>query len=104
MLNIVICIPKKFLYISWIYSFQVSELLKVGSTNYEDLKQFTVCVEEKLFRMNALRDRSLTYKTEEVQMTAVDEVYVEQNKAGTILKQICRIRVFFISFLSGKNR
>ena len=51
--------------------------------------------------MPALRDRSLTYKTEEVQMTAVDEVYVEQNKNGTVLKQIARVRVFFISFLSG---
>ena len=59
-------------------------------------------MEEKLFRMPALRDRSLTYKTEEVQMTAVDEVYVEQNKSGTVLKQIARVRVFFISFLSGK--
>ena len=86
----------------WFHSLKVSELLKLASTSYEDLKQFTVCVEEKLFRMPALRDRSLTYKTEEVQMTAVDEVYVEQNKAGTVLKQIARVRVFFISFLSGK--
>ena len=54
--------------------------------------------------MPALRDRSLTYKTEEVQMTAVDEVYVEQNKSGTVLKQIARVRVFFISFLSGKHK
>ena len=54
--------------------------------------------------MPALRDRSLTYKTEEVQMTAVDEVYVEQNKSGTVLKQIARVRVFFISFLSGKYK
>ena len=37
-------------------------------------------------------------------MTAVDEVYVEQNKSGTVLKQIARVRVFFISFLSGKHK
>jgi hypothetical protein len=43
-------------------------LLKLGSHSYEDLKQFTVCIEEKLFRMDALRDRSLTYKTEEIQV------------------------------------
>ena len=40
----------------------------MGSHNFEDLKQFTVAVEEKLFRMDALRDRSLTYKTEEIQV------------------------------------
>ena len=79
----------------------VSELLKLGSTSFDDLKQFSVAVEEKLFRMDALRDRSITYKTEEIQLNAVDEVYVEQSKTGRVTKQLCRVRVFFLSFLSG---
>ena len=82
--------------------FQVSELLKLGGDNYENMKQFSVTVEEKLFRMSAHRDRALTYKTEEVQLTAVDEVYVEQDKSGHVVKELCRVRVFFLSFLSGK--
>ncbi len=45
--------------------------------------------------------RALTYKTEEVQLTAVDEVYVEQTHDGHVLKHVCRVRVFFLSFLSG---
>ena len=81
----------------------MSALLKLGSDNFEALKQFSVCVEEKLFRMSAHRDRSLSYKTEEVQLTAVDEVYVEQDKTGHIVKQLARVRVFFLSFLTGKN-
>lgn len=81
---------------------QISELLKLASINYEDMVQFSVCIEEKLFRITDLPPpRSLTYKTEEVQMTAVDEVYVEQDNAGHILKQICRVRVFCLCFLSG---
>ena len=79
----------------------MSELLKLGGDNYENMKQFSVTVEEKLFRMSAHRDRALTYKTEEVQLTAVDEVYVEQDKSGHVVKQLCRVRVFFLSFLSG---
>ncbi len=51
--------------------------------------------------MDAHRDRALTYKTEEVQLTAVEEVYVEQDKTGHVAKQLCRVRVFFLSFLSG---
>ena len=81
---------------------QISELLKLGSESYEDLKQFSVCIEEKLFRMDVHRDRALTYKTEEIQLTAVDEVYVEQDKTGHVLKQLCRVRVFFLSFLTGE--
>lgn len=79
---------------------QVSELLKIGSTSYDDVRQFSVAVEEKLFRMDAMRDRSITYKSEEIQLNAVDEVYVEQTKSGHVIKQLCRNRVFFCSFLS----
>ncbi|XP_045773494.1 protein stoned-B-like [Maniola jurtina] len=80
---------------------QVSQLFKIGSLNYEDVKQFSCCVEEALFRLAAHRDRALTYKMEEVQITAVDELYVEQDAEGAVLKQIARVRVFFLGFLSG---
>nr|XP_034832676.1 protein stoned-B-like [Maniola hyperantus] len=80
---------------------QVSQLFKIGSLNYEDVKQFSCCVEEALFRLSAHRDRALTYKMEEVQITAVDELHVEQDAEGAVLKQIARVRVFFLGFLSG---
>lgn len=81
----------------------MTELLKLGSDSYEDMKQFSICLEEKLFKMDAHRDKALTYKTEEIQLTAVDEVYVEQDKTGHVVKQLCRVRVFFLSFLTGKG-
>jgi len=34
-------------------------------------------------------------------MTAVDEVYIEQDTTGHITKHICRVRVFCLCFLSG---
>lgn len=81
---------------------QSSQLFKIGSMNYEDMKQFSVCIEEALFHLPALRERALTYKMEEVQVTAVDEIYVEQDIEGKILKQIARVRVFFLAFLTGQ--
>lgn len=81
---------------------QVSQLFKIGSHNYEDLKQFMVHIDELLFKFHVHRDRALTYKMEEVQVTAVDELYVEQDAEGRVLKQICRVRLFFLGFLSGK--
>lgn len=38
---------------------------------------------------------------EEVQVTVVDELYVEQNAEGHVDKQIARVRLFFLGFLSG---
>lgn len=61
---------------------QVSQLLKLGSLSYEDLKEFSSCIEEALFTLQAHRDRALHYKMEEVQITAVDELYVEQEAEG----------------------
>lgn len=60
-----------------------------------------MCIDEHLFKYNAHRDRALNYKSEEVQLTAVDELYVEQDAEGHVMKQICRVRLFFLGFLSG---
>jgi len=79
----------------------ISELLKLGTTNYEELKHFSSAIEEALFLLKVPRDRSQGYKTDEVQMTAVDEFYVEQDKVGRVLRQIARVRVFVLAFLSG---
>lgn len=80
---------------------QVSQLLKLGSLSFEDMKQFSVTIEEALFHLSAHRDRALHYKMEEVQVTVVDELYVEQNAEGQVMKQIARVRLFFLGFLSG---
>jgi hypothetical protein len=34
-------------------------------------------------------------------LTAVDEIYVEQTSDGHVTKHLCRVRVFFLSFLTG---
>ncbi|XP_046814338.1 uncharacterized protein LOC124422228 [Vespa crabro] len=80
---------------------QISQLFKLGSQNYEDMKTFSCAIEEALFRLSAHRDRALNYKMEEVQITVVDELYVEQSAEGYVDKQIARVRLFFLGFLSG---
>ncbi|XP_050451747.1 protein stoned-B-like [Cataglyphis hispanica] len=83
------------------HSPQISQLFKLGSQCYEDMKQFSCAIEEALFRLSVHRDRALHYKTEEVQITVVDELYVEQSAKGHVEKQIARVRLFFLGFLSG---
>lgn len=80
---------------------QISQLFKLGSHNYEDMKEFSYAIEEALFRLSAHRDRALQYKMEEVQISVVDEIYVEQDADGHVEKQIARVRLFFLGFLSG---
>jgi len=66
------------------------------------MKQFSVCIEEALFKLSAHRDRALNYKVEDVQITAIDELFVDQNSQGSVLKQIARVRLFFLAFMCGE--
>lgn len=80
---------------------QETELIKLGSSNYNDMVMFNQVIEELLFRLPLHRDRALTYKTEEIQITVQDDYYVEQNKMGSIQKQLARVRIFFLAFING---
>lgn len=70
---------------------QVSQLFKIGSLTYEDVKQFSCCVEEALFRLAAHRDRALTYKMEEVSH-ALHSVLTHTHTDGTDRSWRCRCR------------
>lgn len=84
------------------HSPQISQIIKLGCTSYNEIKQFKNCLEDYLFKMPILRDRALsTYKTEEVQMAVRDETYLELNQVGTVIRQLARVRLFFLSFLNG---
>ncbi|XP_076366111.1 uncharacterized protein LOC143255007 [Tachypleus tridentatus] len=83
------------------HSPQISQLLKLGSQNYQDIKMFIQVVEDALFHLSVHRDRALTYKTEEVQVTVHDEFRVDQDKDGKVLKQLARVRIFFLAFITG---
>jgi hypothetical protein len=75
--------------------------VKLGSQSYDEMKQFSVSIEEALFKLPTHRDRAMNYKTEEIQVTTVDEYYVEQDVFGVVTRQIARVRVMFLSFLNG---
>lgn len=62
----------------------MSQLFKVGSLAYEDVKQFSCCVEEALFRLSAHRDRALTYKMEEVTLFFQRKIYNFEIQNGII--------------------
>lgn len=84
------------------HSPQISQIIKLGCTDYNEIKQFKNCLEDCLFKMPIHRDRALTtYKTEEVQMAVRDETYIEVNQVGQVTRQLARVRLFFLSFLNG---
>lgn len=81
---------------------QVSQIIKLGCHNYNDIRQFKTCLEDYLFGMSIGREKALTnYKIEDIQMSVRDETYIEVNQNGIATKQLARVRLFFLSFLNG---
>lgn len=80
---------------------QVSQLLKIGSQHYTELRAFVRLLEDALFRLTVHRDRALAYKTEEVQVTVVDELRADVAASGVVRQQLARVRVFFLAFITS---
>lgn len=83
------------------HSPQVSELLKFGSLDKEEIMQFIHTLEDVFMNLEAHREKTLTYTKDEVTAEVHDEYYAELDKNGRVLSQKARVRVFVLAFLSG---
>lgn len=90
------------------HSPQVSQIIKLGCAEYDDIRSFKSCLEDHLFRMHIphiertpAAGAAHAYKTEEVQMAVRDETYIELNHVGQVQRQMARVRLFYLSFLNG---
>ena len=83
------------------HSPQVSELLKFGSLDKDEIMQFTRKLEDAFMNLEAHREKTLTYTKDEVTAEVRDEYYAELDKDGKVLMQKARVRVFVLAFLSG---
>ncbi|OWF45676.1 Protein stoned-B [Mizuhopecten yessoensis] len=80
---------------------QVSEMLKFGSLDKEEITMFVREVENALMNMEARREKTLTYIKDEVCAEVWDEYKAELDKQGRIITQKARVRAFFLAFVTG---
>ncbi|XP_053400880.1 protein stoned-B-like [Mercenaria mercenaria] len=83
------------------HSPQVSELLKFGSLDKSEIKLFVQKVEDEFMKMEAKREKTLTYTKDEVTAEVRDEYYAELDCNGRVISQKARCRVFALAFLTG---
>ncbi|KAJ8309244.1 hypothetical protein KUTeg_014118 [Tegillarca granosa] len=83
------------------HSPQLSELLKFGCLDKEEMQSFVVEVEDALMKIEAHREKTLTYTKEEVTAEVWDEFKAELDKHGRIITQKTRTRIFFLAFITG---
>ncbi|XP_022656537.1 protein stoned-B-like isoform X5 [Varroa destructor] len=80
---------------------QLTQLLKLGTSDIDSIRTFVQVIEDVLFRLQIHRDRALTYKCEEIQAMVVDEYVVDIDKVGHVCSQKARVRIFFLAFVNG---
>jgi hypothetical protein len=83
------------------HSPQVSELLKFGSLDKAEIKLFIQKVEDEFMKMEAKREKTLTYTKDEITAEVRDEYYAELDCNGRVISQKARCRVFCLAFLTG---
>ena len=83
------------------HSPQVSELLKFGSLDRDEMVLFMQEVEDTLMNLEAHREKTLTYTKDEVTAELHDEYKAELDKHGKVLMQKARVRIFVLAFLTG---
>ena len=83
------------------HSPQVSELLKFGSLDKEEIILFMQEIEDTLMNLDAHREKTLTYSKDEVTAELHDEYKAELDKTGRVLMQKARVRIFVLAFLTG---
>lgn len=80
---------------------QVSELLKLGCLDIDELNSFVWAMEDALMKLECSRDKTLTYTKDEVQAEVWDEYSAIIDKDGHVTSQKARVRIFFLAFLTG---
>lgn len=85
---------------------QSSELVKLGSLDYEAMKTFIREVEDAMMRLKPVKPtaQAQPYTKDEITVDVVDEYYCELDQEHRILYHKARIRVFCLAFLSGNPR
>ena len=83
------------------HSPQVSELLKFGSLDRDEMVLFMQEIEDTLMNLEAHREKTLTYAKDEVTAELHDEYKAELDKYGKVLMQKARVRIFVLAFLTG---
>ena len=80
---------------------QISEMMKFGSLDKEEVSNFVRAIEDTLMNIEAHREKTLTYVKDEVSAEVWDEYKALLNKEGKMLTQKARVRVFFLAFVTG---
>ncbi|XP_016420309.1 stonin-1-like isoform X1 [Sinocyclocheilus rhinocerous] len=80
---------------------EVEQLLKFGTTEYGDLEDLLVSIEEELLRLPVPHQQHKHYEEQELSLQISDHVWMRQSKDGAVLKCTAVTQIHCLAFLNG---
>ncbi len=80
---------------------EVEQLLKFGTTEYGDLEDLLVSIEEELLRLPVPHQQRKHYEEQELSLQISDRVWMRQSKDGAVLECMAVTQIHCLTFLNG---
>ncbi|XP_043111113.1 stonin-1 [Puntigrus tetrazona] len=80
---------------------EVEQLLKFGTTEYGDLEDLLVSIEEELLRLPVPHQQHKHYEEQELSLQISDHIWVRQSRDGVVLECMAITQIHCLSFLNG---
>uniref|UniRef100_A0A3Q2P0V7 Stonin 1 n=1 Tax=Fundulus heteroclitus TaxID=8078 RepID=A0A3Q2P0V7_FUNHE len=82
---------------------EVEQLLKFGSTVYEDMEDFVVSIEEEIFRLPAPHQPRRQYEEQELSLQVTDHIWIQLDKSGAVMERAAFTQIHCLAFLNGQG-
>ncbi|XP_067278448.1 stonin-1 [Pseudorasbora parva] len=80
---------------------EVEQLLKFGTTEYADLEDLLVSIEEELLRLPVPHQQHKHYEDQELSLQISDHIWMRQDKDGATLECAAITRIHCLALLNG---
>ncbi|XP_053315901.1 stonin-1 [Spea bombifrons] len=84
-----------------VHEAETEQMLKLGTTVYDDLTDFITTVEEELMLLSPISKQKKTYEEPEMVVEIVDNFWGEINKEGKLIENAVVCQVFCLCFINS---
>ncbi|XP_026887281.2 stonin-1 [Electrophorus electricus] len=82
---------------------EVEQLLKFGTTDYGDMEDLLVSLEEELMRLPVPHKHQKHYEEQELSLQIADHIWMRLDEDGAVLERAAITRIHCLAFLNGSG-
>lgn len=80
---------------------EAEQLLKFGSTSYEDMQDLVVSMEEEIFQLSVPHQPRRHFEEQELSLQITDHIWIQLDKCGAVTERAAFTQIHCLAFLNG---